>query len=83
MYDYKEQRDIWLFQNDYSNFIYDTDEGRAVLALLKHDDYDNLVRKASVPPATLKTIFNSYWNARNNTGSHIDSVLKTDSEVLS
>jgi hypothetical protein len=80
MYEYNEARDIWLFENDLSDYK-QTDEGQRVTALIDYDDYDVLRRKADTDPKDLKAAFENYWNARNDTGLHRDGVLFDIREV--
>lgn len=83
IYEYNERNDMFLFENDYSNLIYDTDEGKAVLALLDSDEEDRTIRKESVTPKQLEDAFQAYWNARNDTEIfHISGVPKAYRELV-
>lgn len=75
MYEYSERNDIWLFENDLSEYQA-SDEGKKVSSLLDYNDEDVLVRAEGVKPEDLKTAFLEYWNARNDTGLHFSDEEK-------
>lgn len=83
MYEYSEKQDIWLFENDFSSLIYNTDEGKAVRELLDSDDFDNTIRKTGVPPIALELRLEKYWYARNATEVfHVNGKDKTFRELV-
>lgn len=67
MYEYSEKQDIWLFENDLSEYQR-SDEGKRVGKLIAYNDYDELARKEGVSYEELKEAFLAYWDARNGTG---------------
>ncbi|MET4003887.1 hypothetical protein ABIB48_002625 [Arthrobacter sp. UYCu511] len=74
MYVYSEQYDIFLFDNDLSEYQH-SDEGLVVGGMITYNDYDDLVRDETRATAKqLQDAFEAYWNARNDTGLHYDGV---------
>lgn len=61
---YDERNDIWLFDNDLSEYQV-SDEGKAVSSLLTFNDNDYHVKKYKVSKKQLKEAFEKYWDARN------------------
>lgn len=75
---YNERQDIWLFENDLSEYQ-QSDEGRAVWALLTYTNNDFIVPKYKTSKVQLKKTIEAYWDARNDTGLHYSDKEKRKS----
>lgn len=75
--EYNEKQEIWLFENDLSEFRV-SDEGNRVSMLIAYDDNDQLVRKKSVSADELRKAFANYWEARNVTGLHFSNLQRLE-----
>lgn len=74
---YNEKQDIWLFENDLSEYRV-SDQGMAVSMLIGYNDEDMLVRKKGVEATELYKAFQNYWNARNDTGLTYSNLQKLE-----